>query len=57
MREPTVRKRVSLLLALIVLGCTTVTLAACNTTRGAGEDISAAGHAISNTAQNVKNKM
>jgi entericidin B len=30
------------------------TLAACNTTAGAGQDISATGHAVTNAADNAK---
>jgi predicted small secreted protein len=29
-------------------------VAACNTVEGAGKDVSAAGHAVSNTAQDAK---
>jgi len=42
-----------LLLAVSLLGCGLM-LTACNTTAGAGEDVSAAGHAITNSADKVK---
>ena len=32
-------------------------LSACNTISGAGKDVSAAGHAVSNSAENVNEKM
>lgn len=32
-----------------------LTLAACNTVEGAGKDVSSAGKAVTNTAQDVKN--
>lgn len=51
------RKRVSLFLTLIALGCVTGMLSACNTTAGAGKDISATGNAITDTAQDTKDKM
>ncbi len=41
--------------ALILLAATT--LAACNTVQGAGKDISSAGHAVSDTAQDTQKKM
>jgi predicted small secreted protein len=56
-REAVMRKRVSLFLTLIALGCVTGMLSACNTTAGAGKDISATGNAITDTAQDTKDKM
>jgi predicted small secreted protein len=41
------------LLAILVLP----SLSACNTARGMGEDVSAAGHAMSGTAEDVEDKM
>jgi predicted small secreted protein len=41
---------------LALLGAASM-LTACNTTAGAGEDVSAAGHAVTNTATDVKNKL
>lgn len=43
-------------LALIALASLAV-LSACNTVKGAGQDVSAAGHAVSNTATTVQQKM
>ena len=40
--------------ALVVLGPLALPLTACNTTEGAGKDISNTGHAISNTAEQAK---
>ncbi|MDB5418255.1 MAG: entericidin EcnA/B family protein [Phenylobacterium sp.] len=41
---------------LVVLAALAVSLgvAACNTVQGAGKDVSAAGHAVSETAQDAK---
>lgn len=47
----------SAMLALLVLAGAASVLAACNTTRGFGEDLSSAGQALSNSAQEVKQKM
>lgn len=38
-------------LALVAAG---LTLAACNTVAGAGQDVSAAGHAVTHTADDAK---
>ena len=42
--------------ALIILAAMAVslTLSACNTVEGAGKDVSAAGHAVTNTADDAK---
>jgi predicted small secreted protein len=37
-----------------LLAAASLSLAGCNTTAGAGEDVSAAGHAVSNSAEKVK---
>ena len=42
------------MVAMLILASAGVALSACNTTEGAGKDISSAGHAISNSAE--KNK-
>ncbi len=42
---------------LITLGLTLLSLAACETTKGAGKDISKAGSAISGAAQDVQNAL
>ena len=44
----------SSLLALVLLAATAASLSACNTTRGFGEDVTAAGHAISGSADKVQ---
>lgn len=44
-------------LVLMTLLLTTSALTACNTIGGAGEDIKAGGDAISDTADDVKDKM
>jgi entericidin B len=41
-------------LALFVLAGALTTLSACNTTAGVGQDVSAAGRAVSNSAEKVK---
>jgi predicted small secreted protein len=46
-----------IVLALSVLFAGTMALTACNTTAGAGEDISATGHAVTKGAQDVKQKL
>jgi len=42
---------------LVLVVVATLSLAACNTMHGAGEDISSAGHAVSNTAEDTQQKM
>lgn len=39
---------------ILILGLTMLSLAACETTKGAGKDISKAGSAISGAAQDVQ---
>ncbi len=41
-------------LALFMLASALATLSACNTTAGVGQDVSAAGRAVSNSAEKVK---
>lgn len=48
------RKNFSIALTLFVLVGVAPLLGACNTTAGAGEDISATGHAITNSADRNK---
>ena len=50
-RTITMRKTLSLLLTLLLLISAVPLLGACHTTAGAGEDISATGHAITNDAE------
>ena len=52
----TMRKLVCVLGALAVLGLGPV-LSACNTLSGAGEDVSAAGKAVTNTADKTKQSL
>jgi predicted small secreted protein len=42
------------LAAIVLLSGAAVALSACNTTAGAGQDVSATGHAVTNTAEKVK---
>jgi entericidin B len=42
------------MLAVFVLACAAITLSACNTTAGVGEDVSATGHVVTNSAEKVK---
>ena len=42
------------LLAVFVLAGTAMALGACNTTAGFGQDLSAAGHAVTNSADKAK---
>jgi entericidin B len=48
------RRAATMLLTLLVLGAVGTTVSACNTTAGAGQDLSATGHAVTNSAQKVK---
>jgi len=45
------------LLAVVVLMMAGAGLTACNTAAGAGQDVSAAGHAVTRTADKVKDAM
>jgi entericidin B len=47
----------SALLAIFVLAGAAMTLSACNTAAGFGEDMSAAGGALTNSAQKTKNSL
>jgi predicted small secreted protein len=46
-----------ILLNLIVLSGAAALLSACNTTAGVGQDMSATGHAVTNSAEKVKSGM
>lgn len=48
------RMNTSIALALLVLLAATPMLGACNTTAGAGQDLTAAGHAVTNSADKLK---
>jgi predicted small secreted protein len=39
---------------VLLAAAAALTVAACNTVEGAGRDVSAAGHAVTNTAQDAK---
>jgi predicted small secreted protein len=41
-------------LILLAAVAASMAIAACNTVEGAGKDVSAAGHAVSNTAEDAK---
>jgi predicted small secreted protein len=41
-------------LVLLAAVAASMAIAACNTVEGAGKDVSAAGHAVSNTAEDAK---
>lgn len=44
-------------IALCLIALATVALTACNTVEGAGKDVSAAGHAVTDTAKDAKHDM
>jgi predicted small secreted protein len=44
----------SAVLAFVLLLCAAPLLGACNTTAGAGEDLSATGHAVTHAAEKAK---
>jgi len=46
----------AMLLTVLMLGAATL-VSACNTTAGLGQDVSATGHAVTNSAEKVKQKM
>jgi predicted small secreted protein len=48
---------VIIVLNLVMLSGATALLSACNTTAGVGQDVSAAGHAVTNSAEKVKSGM
>jgi predicted small secreted protein len=45
---------VIIFLNVVLLSGATALLSACNTTAGVGQDVSAAGHAVTNSAEKVK---
>jgi predicted small secreted protein len=52
------RKSLAILfLNFAILSGAATLLSACNTTAGVGQDVSAAGHAVTNTADKVKSGM
>ena len=44
-------------LAAVILACGALSLGACNTMKGAGRDVAATGHAVTNAAQDTQNSM
>lgn len=48
------RKNKSIAIALLLLIASAPILGACNTTAGAGQDLSATGHAVTNSAEKLK---
>jgi len=46
-----------ILLSALAICVTALSLNACNTVDGAGEDLQAGGHAVSSSAQEVQHKM
>ena len=53
-RDSRPSRRAATLLAVLFLTLTAGLLSACNTVAGAGEDTSAAGHAVTNGAEKIK---
>jgi entericidin B len=51
MRSTLMDRAIKALMLLVLLGSLGSTLTACNTTAGAGQDISNTGHAITNSAE------
>jgi predicted small secreted protein len=51
------RKIATAFLTLFMLSGAAVALSACNTMEGLGKDTSAAGHAVTNTAADTKQKL
>jgi predicted small secreted protein len=51
------RIRIGLAASILVLAGTVTMLSACNTTAGVGQDVSATGHAVTNSAEKVKQGM
>ncbi|HEY5409932.1 MAG TPA: entericidin A/B family lipoprotein [Caulobacteraceae bacterium] len=41
-------------LVLLMITAAALSLAGCNTVKGAGQDVSSAGHAVSDTAEDAK---
>ncbi len=42
------------LILLMIAASAALSMAACNTVKGAGQDVSSAGHAVSDTAEDAK---
>jgi predicted small secreted protein len=56
-RTLTARTDLGLAFGLVVLFLMALTLSSCNTVEGMGEDVSAAGGAVSDTADDVEDEM
>jgi predicted small secreted protein len=57
-KESSMRKDIAVVvLNLVLLSGAAALLSACNTTAGAGQDVSAVGHAVTNSADKVKSGM
>ena len=54
MKHHDVTRTVALVVPILVLAAATLSLSACNTAAGVGQDVSAAGHAVTNTADKIK---
>jgi predicted small secreted protein len=58
MKTLTIRRRATAtVLSLCLLASAAAMLSACNTTAGAGQDVSAVGHAVTGSADTVKSSM
>ncbi len=55
--DATTGRRVVRRAAVVATVLASLALAACNTVSGAGQDVSAVGHGVSNGANSVANKM
>lgn len=53
-KETTMRNASTIFLTLVVLAGATAFLSACNTTAGAGKDVSEIGHTVTDTAEKHK---
>jgi predicted small secreted protein len=53
-RDSSPSRRAATLLAVLLLSLSAGLLSACNTVAGAGADTSAAGHAVTNSAEKIK---
>jgi predicted small secreted protein len=58
MKNPSLRRSATaMVLSLCVLAGAGALLCACNTTAGAGQDVSAVGHAVTGSAEKVKSNI
>jgi predicted small secreted protein len=54
-KEAIMRRKLAIVLAVVALAGTAPLLSACYTTRGAGEDLQAAGHGLEHSAERNTN--